>query len=86
MDLRRVNDWCTLSGGRVEIRQQGALICSGTVDAVTEDGRILWIRPPGDNRRLYEKAEFCEVWATEDRLGFHYRVSLPEMQQDQASV
>lgn len=75
MDLRRVSNWCTLSGANVEIRQQGALICSGMVDAVTHDGRILWIRPPGDNRRLYEKAEFYEAWAAEDRIGFHYRVS-----------
>lgn len=75
MDLRRIDDWSTLSGARVEIRQQGSQVCAGTVEAVTDDGRILWIHPPGHNRRLYEKAEFYEAWAIEDRTGFHYLIS-----------
>lgn len=41
---RRIDDGCTLRGASVEIRKQGAIICSGIVDAVTDDGRILWIR------------------------------------------
>lgn len=27
------------------------------------------------DRRLFEKAEFYEAWATEDRAGFHYEVA-----------
>ena len=75
MDLRRITDWTLLTGARVEIRQQGSPVCSGHVDAVTDDGRILWLQPPAQNRRLFEKAEFYEAWATEDRTGFHYEVT-----------
>ena len=79
---RRIDDWCTLSGANVEIRQQGAVICSGIVDAVTDDGRILWIHSPVEGRRLFEKADFCQAWAIEERVGFHYRVS----QREHASI
>ena len=75
VDLRRVNDWTLLTGSSIEIRQEGKSVCSGYVDAVTEDGTILWLRPPAQNRRLFEKAEFYEAWATEDRTGFHYEVT-----------
>jgi hypothetical protein len=75
MDLRRINDWTLLVGASIEIRQHGLPLCSGHVDAVTDDGTILWLQPPAQNRRLYEKAEFYEAWATEDRTGFHYRVT-----------
>lgn len=68
---RRIDDWCTLSGASVEIRQQGAVICNGIVDAVTDDGRILWIHSPMEGRRLFEKADFCQVWAIAERVGFH---------------
>lgn len=78
MDLRRINDWTTLVGANVELRQQGFPVCSGHVDAVTDDGGILWLLVPALGRRLYEKAEFYEAWATEERTGFHYRVSLTE--------
>lgn len=75
MDLRRINDWTLLVGASIEIRQHGLTLCSRHVDAVTDDGTILWLQPPVPNRRLYEKAEFYEAWATEDRTGFHYRVT-----------
>lgn len=75
MDLRRITDWTLLTGASIEIRQQGSPVCSGHVDAVTDDGKILWLRPPAQNRRLFEKAEFYEAWATEDRTGFHYEVT-----------
>ncbi|MET3174636.1 UNVERIFIED_ORG: hypothetical protein ABIB52_002487 [Arthrobacter sp. UYCu721] len=75
MDLRPINDWCTLSGATVEIRLHGAFVCSGIVEAVTDDGSILWIHPAGHNRRLYEKSDSYEAWAAEERTGFHYRVS-----------
>lgn len=75
MELRRITDWTLLSGASIEIRQQGTPVCRGHVDAVTDDGSILWLRPPAQDRRLFEKAEFYEAWATEDRPGFHYEVA-----------
>ncbi|WP_120519826.1 hypothetical protein [Arthrobacter celericrescens] len=75
MDRRRITDWTTLLGAQVEIRQQGDAVCSGHVDAVTDDGSILWLQIPGLGRKLYEKSEFYEAWALEERVGFHYRVS-----------
>ena len=55
----------------MEIRQQGAIICSGIVDAVTDDGRILWIHSPAEGRRRFEKADFCQPRAFEERVDFH---------------
>jgi hypothetical protein len=75
MELRRITDWTLLTGARVEIRQQGTTVSQGWVDAVTDDGNILWLHTPAQNRRLFEKAEFYEAWATEDRTGFHYEVA-----------
>lgn len=67
MKQRCVDDWCTLSGVNVEIRQQGSVVSSGTVEAVTEDGKILWLHSPVEGRRLFEKAEFYQAWAVEER-------------------
>lgn len=75
MELRRITDWTLLMGASVEIRQQGTPVCEGQVDAVTDDGDILWLRTTAQNRRLFEKAEFYETWAREDRTGFHYEVT-----------
>lgn len=75
VNLRRIADWTLLTGASIEIRQQGSPVCSGYVDAVTEDGTILWLRPSAQGRRLFEKAAFYEAWATEDRTGFHYEVT-----------
>lgn len=75
MNFKRVTDWTFLTGASVEIRQQGIPVCSGHVDAGTDDGNILWLRLPAQNRRLFEKAEFYEAWATEGRTGFHYEVA-----------
>ena len=75
MDLQRITDWTLLIGASVEIRQLGTPVCSGHVDAVTDDGKILSLRASAQNRRLFEKAEFYEAWATEDRDGFHYEAT-----------
>ena len=75
MDLRLITDWTLLPGTSVEIRQRGKSVCTGDVDAVTDDGEILWLRAPEQNRRLFEKAEFYEAWAAEGRTGFHYEVT-----------
>lgn len=78
MNHRHISDWCTLDGANVEIRQQGTVVCSGTVDGVTDDGSILWVLSPIDGRRLFEKAAYYQAWAVEERLGFHYKVNLCE--------
>lgn len=75
MHLRHIADWTQLPGACVEVRQQGAHVCSGFVDAVTDDGKILWIQSPAQNRRLFEKDDSYEAWATEERTGFHYEVT-----------
>jgi hypothetical protein len=75
MDMRPIRDWRLLPGANVEIRQQGTAVCSGYVDAVTDDGKIIWVTSLGQNRRLYEKDEFYEAWATEESCGFHYKIT-----------
>jgi hypothetical protein len=75
---RRIEDWCTLEGANVEIRLQGDVVCSGFVDAVTDDGKILWVQSTVDGRRLFEKAAFFQAWALEERTGFHYKVTRGE--------
>jgi hypothetical protein len=75
MDLRRITDWTLLHGATIEIRHQGSPVCSGHVDAVTDDGKILWLRPNAQNRRLFEKAEHYEAWVADDRPGFHYEMT-----------
>lgn len=82
MNSRRITDWSTLPGANVEIRQQGNTVSSGVVDAVTDDGEILWIQSPVDGRRLFEKAEYFQVWALEECAGFHYKVS----RRDEAAI
>lgn len=69
--MRRIQDWTLLPGTSVEIRQQGISVCQGFVDAVTDDGKILWVSSPAQSRRLFEKDEFYEVWADQVREGFH---------------
>ena len=64
--MKCIKDWILLPGVSVEIRHQGTTVCSGYVDAVTHDGKILWVNPPAQNRRLFDQAEFYEAWATED--------------------
>lgn len=71
---KRINDWLTLDGAKVEIRQHETVVAAGVVDAVTEDGGILWLHSPAVGRRLFEKAEFFQVWADEEHAGFHYKV------------
>lgn len=73
--MRRINDWTLLPGASTEIRQQGRRVWNGYVDAVTADGEILWAIDPSGQRNLFEKAEFYEVWAAEERDGFHYEVT-----------
>ncbi|MFK0005401.1 hypothetical protein [Paenarthrobacter sp. NPDC090522] len=72
----RIDDWHSLTGARVEIRQLGVRVCEGIVDTVTEDGEILWLQSPLDGRRLFEKTELYEAWLDESRVGFHYYMAI----------
>lgn len=78
MTHRRIDDWCTLDGASVEIHQDGSVICNGIVDAVTDDGRIMWVYSPVQGRRLFEKSDFYQAWALEEHVGFHYKVTRAE--------
>lgn len=75
MALRPIEDWMALVGVFVEIRLRGRTMCSGPVDAVTGDGSILWVHPPGSERKLYEKAGSYEAWTDEQSAPFLYRNS-----------
>jgi hypothetical protein len=49
------DDWTTLIGLNVEIHERGRIIDQGLVEAVTQDGRILWLGQEGAlTRRLWE--------------------------------
>lgn len=75
MNQRCIDDWCMLGGAKVEIRLQGSVVSSGIVETVTGDGNVLWLHSPIEGRRLFDKAEAHEAWASEDGAGFYYRVS-----------
>jgi hypothetical protein len=49
------SDWtCLRSGQAVTIAEQGRPASPGTIDNITPDGSILWVRLPGPSpRRLY---------------------------------
>jgi hypothetical protein len=78
MELRHISEWPTLVGAKVEIRREGISIARGRLDAVTMDGTMLWLHPGLDSRKLYEKADLYEAWASDSRLGFHYQINLSE--------
>jgi hypothetical protein len=55
-------DWTELAGKMVEIQSPDGLIDSGEVDAVTVDGRILWLKGDGPlPRRIVEKTSGARV-------------------------
>jgi hypothetical protein len=71
MKPRYVKDWTTVTGASVEIRLQGTPVDNGLVDAVTNDGTILWVQNPAQTRKLYEKTEYYETWVIEEPTGPH---------------
>lgn len=78
MELRHVSNWSTLVGAMVEIRREGISIAHGRVDTVTVDGSMLWLQTVLDPRKLYDKVERYEAWASDSRLGFHYQINFDE--------
>lgn len=76
----RIDDWTALTGATAVIKIHGTPVCTGTVDAVTADGNILWVQPAAGNRRLYEKTRACAACVDDHNLGLHDRVTHPQRQ------
>ena len=63
MALHLQHDWLPVLGRTVEIRQWNATVRAGRVDAVTDDGDILWLAPDGHHPRcLFERSLGYQVW------------------------
>lgn len=61
--LHLQHDWLPVVGETVEIRHGEGTVRTGVVDAVTTDGRILWISADGAERRaMFERARGLTVW------------------------
>jgi hypothetical protein len=60
----KIGDWRCLEGEVVELCRNGALIRTGTVDAVMFDGSGLWLAAKGADPRVYvDKNDGIEIWA-----------------------
>lgn len=57
----RGDNWLVLRGKQVEILRGGTRVALGTVEEVSSDGQIVWIRSPVEGRKLYERAESYEA-------------------------
>lgn len=63
MALHLQHDWVPVLGQTVEIRHWHSTVRAGRVDAVTQDGSILWLASEGHHPRcLFERAEGYQVW------------------------
>lgn len=63
-DAEYVRDWASLTAGEnvCVVPENGAEL-SGQVDAVTEDGTILWVHlAAGAGRRLFARSEGGVLW------------------------
>lgn len=55
--------WDQLVGTKVEIRQNGQVIRTGTVEAAMPDSSIVWLASDGVHpRAMYESALNYELW------------------------
>ena len=75
IDARLVEDWAALDGAEVEIVRGGKTVVRGTIDGVTEDGSIIWLRDNIGYRRLYERCELFEVWVPRGHAALNYKVT-----------
>jgi hypothetical protein len=65
MNYHKQYDWLPVLGEVVQIRNNGCIIREGFVDAVTNDGSILWLAADGaHNRQMIIKTDGNEVWMT----------------------
>ena len=65
MKYHRQYDWFPVVGEAVQIRNNGAIIREGIVEAVTHDDTILWLGADGVvPRQMASRTEGDEVWIT----------------------
>ena len=56
------DDWTLFEGRSVDVHENGEFIVRGRIDAVTNDGRFLWLAQEGIRlRRLVEKLPGTEL-------------------------
>jgi hypothetical protein len=80
--LRQYIHWRRLIGTTVQIRHNGRIIRTGTVDDAMADSTALWIAgSAAQPRSMYEAARGIEVWAdpeeAEDRLCYGMTSTAP---------
>jgi hypothetical protein len=67
MVLHWQNDWVPLLGRAVEVRLYNQAVRTGTVDAVTADGNILWLASHSLHlRRMFARHDGYTVWTHYD--------------------
>ena len=76
--LREYIHWRRLIGTTVQIRQNGRIIRTGTVDDAMADSTALWIA--GDSTQpgaMYEAARGIDVWSEPEEAedGLYYRLT-----------
>lgn len=63
MHYFKQHNWRPLLGKVVQIRKNGKIVRSGVVDAITDDGLILWIAGEGAcTRQMAHQHDGYEVW------------------------
>ena len=64
------HDWLSIVGEKVEIRHHNSdQVWVGTVDAVTRDGRILWLLTGGPHeRRMIQRDAGYTAWILTNRF------------------
>ena len=80
--LRQYLHWRRLIGVTVQIRQNGHVIRTGTVDDAMADSTAIWIAGDATQpRTMYEAARGIEVWVepneAEDRLCYRMTFTAP---------
>lgn len=79
--LRPYIHWSRLIGATVQIRRNGRIIRTGTIDDAMADSTALWIAGDATQpRTMYEAARGIEVWADpkEAEHGLCYRMTSTE--------
>ncbi|MDQ1060816.1 hypothetical protein QFZ23_004781 [Arthrobacter globiformis] len=62
-------EWERLRGAEVDVYLGSEFVRRATVDAVTDDGNILWLAAEGPfSRTLIDKAQGYEVWLAPSHL------------------
>lgn len=76
--LRHYIHWNRLIGATVQIRRNGAIIRTGTIDDAMPASTTLWIAGDATQpRTMYEAARGIEVWAEPEEVedGLCYRMT-----------